>query len=111
MKSVKLGEKSIRVIYDVIIIVFQDLAKKLVLAVMNGFDNVLVIPREVEEATTLPWGPKLGKNVLPSERHQIIGRVQPKKGTKMSKDPGRIVLELEVVFCRRHQLISRAVLC
>ena len=68
------------------------------LGVMDRLNNILVVSGEVEEATTLPRRSKLRQNILPGKGHQVVGRIQPKEGAKMSEDPGRIILELEVIL-------------
>jgi hypothetical protein len=35
-----------------------------VLGMVDGLDDVLIVPREIEETTTLPRGPKLRENVF-----------------------------------------------
>jgi hypothetical protein len=48
----------------VIIVFSQYFSKKFMLGVMNGFDDVFVIPREIKEASAFPWGSKLGEYVF-----------------------------------------------
>ena len=81
-----------------VVVVFENLAQEFVLGVVDGFNDVFVVSGEIEEAATLSRRAKFGQDVLPCERHQIVGRVQPEKSTQMSKDPGRIILELEVIL-------------
>ncbi len=54
MKAVELGQKSVWVLRDMLVVFLEDLAEKLVLRVVNCLDDVLVVPREVEEAAALP---------------------------------------------------------
>jgi hypothetical protein len=48
----------------VVVVVLQYLPEELVLGMMYGFDDVLVISREIEEASTLARRAELGKDVL-----------------------------------------------
>lgn len=56
VKAVELREKCIRVFLDMIIVVFKNFPEELVLCVMDRLDNIFVVPREIEETTTLSWG-------------------------------------------------------
>jgi len=84
------------------IIFGQDLSEKFVLGVVDGLDDVLVVARKIEEATTLAGRAQFGQNILAGEGHQVISRIESELGTKVSKDPRRIVLEFEIVFCGRY---------
>jgi hypothetical protein len=106
VKPVELGQESVGVFLDMVIILLENFAEKLMFAVMNGLDDVLVVSRKVEEASTLAGRPKLGKNVLAGEGYQVIGRIQPKRGSKMAEHPRCIVLEFEVVLGRWGELVS-----
>ena len=64
MQTVKLGKKGVRVLLDVVVIVFENLAEELVFSVVDCFDNVLVVAGEIEEAATLAWRAELGKDVF-----------------------------------------------
>ena len=64
MQTIELREKRIWVFLDVIIVILQYLPEEFVLGVVDRFDNVLVISREIEEATAFARRSKLGKNVL-----------------------------------------------
>ena len=46
------------------------------LRLVDSLDDVLVIPGEVEEATTLAWRAKFGKDVLARQRYQVICRIE-----------------------------------
>ena len=64
MQAVKLGKKGVWVLLDVCIVVLQDFAEEFVFGVMYGFDDVLVISREIEKASALAGGAELGEDVL-----------------------------------------------
>jgi len=49
---------------DVIVVILQYFSEEFVLGVVDGFDNVLIISREIKEATAFTWRSKFGKNVL-----------------------------------------------
>ena len=74
--------------------------------VVDGFDNVFVVSRKIEEASALAWRTQLGKDILAGKGHQIIGRVKSELCSQTSKNPRRIVLEFEVIFGRRSQFIT-----
>lgn len=77
--------------------------------VVDGFDNILVIAREVEETTAFAWRAQFGQNIFAGEGHQIVGRIKTKLGSQTSEDPGGIIFEFEVVLGRRNQLVSGTV--
>jgi len=64
MQTVKLGKKSVGVFLNVVVVVLQYLAKEFVFGVVYSFDDVLVVSGEIEEATALARGAKLGKDVF-----------------------------------------------
>lgn len=47
-----------------IVVVLENLPQELVLGVVNGFDDVLVITREIEKAATLAGRAQLGEDVF-----------------------------------------------
>lgn len=67
MKPIELGDKCVRIVLDMFIVLAKDLPQKLMFGVVDGLDDVLVVSREVEEASTLSWRTKFGKNVLARE--------------------------------------------
>lgn len=77
--------------------------------VMNGFDDVLVITGEVEEAAALSGRSQLGEDVFACKGHQVIGWVNLENGSKVSKHPRGIVFELEVILCRRGKFVTSAI--
>lgn len=60
VEAVKLREERIWVLFDVIIVILENLSQKLVFGVMNRLDNVLVVSGKIEEAAALAGRPKLG---------------------------------------------------
>jgi hypothetical protein len=58
-----------------VVVVLQDLPQELVLGMVDGFDDVFVISREIEEAAALARRAKFGKNILAGERDEIVGGV------------------------------------
>ena len=109
MQAVKLGKESVRVLLDVCVVVLEYLPKEFMLGVVDGFDDVLVVAGEIEEAATLAGRAELGKDVFAGQRHEIIGRVELEGSAEMAEDPWCIVLELEVVFGGRSKLITSSV--
>lgn len=91
------------------VVIAKDSSKKLVLSMVDGFDDILVISREIEETATLPWGAKFGKYIFTRERHKVISRIQFELCSKTSEYPGCVILEFEVVFRRRGQFVTGAV--
>lgn len=100
VEAVELRQERMGIVCDMFKVIFQDLPQKLMLCVVDSLDDILIVSGKIKKATTLAWRAQLRQNILARERHEIIGRVQPKKCTKMPEDPGRIILELEVIFCR-----------
>jgi hypothetical protein len=52
MQAVELRQEGVRILHDVLVIVLKDFAEEFVFGMVYGFDDVLVISREVEEAAT-----------------------------------------------------------
>lgn len=75
VQPVELGDQSVGVLLDVSVIFRQDLSEELVLGMVDGFDDILVVAREVEEATTFARRTELGEDVLAGEGHQVVGRI------------------------------------
>lgn len=97
------------VLADVLMVVFQNLADELVFAVVYRFDNEPVVTGEVEERAGFPGGAKLRENVLLRQRQKIISRIKVEALLpQISEDPGRIILELEIVLDRGCELVPKA---
>jgi hypothetical protein len=64
MQTIELREKRIWIFLDVVVVILQYFPEEFVLGVVDGFDNVLIISREIKEATAFTWRSKFGKNVL-----------------------------------------------
>lgn len=58
------------------VIVLENLAKKLMLGVVDSLDDVLIISREIEKAAALSRRPKLGKYVFARQGHKVVGRIE-----------------------------------
>jgi hypothetical protein len=87
------------VLADVLMVVFQNLADKLVFVVVYRFDNEPVVTGEVEERARFARGAKLRENVLLRQRQKIISRIKVEALLpQISEDPGRIILEFEIVL-------------
>jgi hypothetical protein len=108
MQAVELGKKSVGEFGNVVVVVPQDLAKKLVFGVVYGFDDVLVVAGEIEEAAALAGRAELGKDVLAGQRYEVVGGIELEVSAKMPEDPWSVVLELEVVLCGRSELVAGA---
>ena len=64
MKTVELGYQSVRVTFNMCEILMKDFPQEFVFCMMNGFDDVFVISREVKEAATFSWRSKFGEDVF-----------------------------------------------
>lgn len=82
-----------------LVIILKDLPQEFMFAVMDGFDDVFVVSREVEKASAFARGPEFGEYILAGQGHKVVSRVEAEEGSEMTKDPGCVVLKLEVVFC------------
>ena len=60
VKTVELREKGVGVIGNMLEVILEDLAKKFMLGMVNGLNDVLVITRKVEETAALARGTKFG---------------------------------------------------
>jgi hypothetical protein len=109
MQAVELGKKGVWVFLDVVVVVLEDLAEKLVFGVVDSLDDVLVVAGEVEKAAALAWRAQFGKNVFACERHEVICRIELEGGAKMAEDPWCVVLELKVVLGRGSKLVTSSV--
>lgn len=59
-----------------VIVVAQDFTKRLVLGMMNCFDDVLEIAGVVEEAARFARRAEFGKNVSAGEGYEVVCRVE-----------------------------------
>jgi hypothetical protein len=64
VQAVELREEGVRVLFDVVVVVFEDLAEELRFAVVHGLDDVFVVAGEVEEAAALAGRAELGDDVF-----------------------------------------------
>lgn len=71
------------------------------LSVMDGFDDVFIVSRKIEETAALTRRSELREDVFAGERHEVVGGIELEYGAEMSEYPRRVVFELEIVFCRR----------
>lgn len=69
VQTIKLGEESVWIFFDMSIIVPQDFSQKLVFGMMDRLNNVFVVPREVKKASTFSRRSKLRKDVFAGQRH------------------------------------------
>ena len=53
MQAIKLREQGVGVVFDVVVVVLEYVSQKLVLGMVDGFDDILVVPRKVKETTAL----------------------------------------------------------
>lgn len=97
VEPIEPADESVRVGFDVLMVLFEDFAQKLVLAAMDGLDDEAVVAREVEEGAGLAGRAELGQDVFGGERDKIICWIKKKVFAELSKDPRSIVFELEVV--------------
>jgi hypothetical protein len=98
METVEPRHERMRVVLDVRMVIFEDRPEVLVFGVVNGLDDEAVVSRKVEEGSRLSWRSEFGQDVFRRQGQQIVGRIQVKViFPQFSKDPRRIILELEVV--------------
>jgi hypothetical protein len=93
------------------VVVLQDREQELVLAVPDRLDDEAVVARKVEERARLARRAELGQDVLGGEREEVVGRIEAEELADVAEDPGRVVLELEVVLGRRRELVADDVEC
>lgn len=109
VKTVKLRKQRVGILPNMVVVILEDPPEELVLGMVDGLDDVLIVSRKIEKASTLAGRSQFGKNVLASQRHQVVRRVDLERLPQMAEHPGRVVLELEVVFGGRRQLVASAV--
>jgi hypothetical protein len=109
MQSVKPRDERMRVLLDVLVVVLEDGAEELVLAVPDGLDDEAVVAGEVEERAALAGGAEFGEDVFGGEGDEVVRGVEVKVLPKLAEDPGGVVFELEVVLDRRSKLVTDAV--
>lgn len=98
MQPIKPTQQRMRVLLDVLVILLQDLPKKLVFRVVDGLDDEAVVAAEIEERARLARRAEFRKDVLGGEGKEVVGRIEVKVFSELAKDPGGVVLELEVVL-------------
>lgn len=75
---------------------------------MYRLDDVFVVAGEIEEATTFAGRAKLRQDVFACQRDEIVGGINLEVCSDMAKDPWCIILEFEIVLCRRRQFVASA---
>ena len=88
-----------RVPANVVMVVFENPADEFVFVVVYRFDDEPVVTREIKERAGLSGGTKFGENVLFRQRQEVVGGVELEAlFPQISEDPGRIVLEFEIIL-------------
>ena len=100
-----------RVVPHVRVVRLQDVSEELVLRVVYGLDDKPVVAREVEKRAGLPGRAELGEDVFRGEGEEVVRGVDMEVVfAQLAEDPWRVVFELEVVLCRRRELVPDAFL-
>ena len=108
VKAIKLRYESVRISLYMGIVLSEYLSQQLVLRMVDCLYDIFVVPRKIEEAAAFAWGAEFRKYIFACQRHKIVGWIKLKISSKMTEYPRRIVLELEVVLCRRGQFVASA---
>lgn len=99
-----------RVVLHMYMIVLEDRADELVFRVVDGLDDEPVVAREVEEGAGFSGGAEFGKDILLGEGEEVVCRIEVERFfAELTEDPGRVVLEFEVVFDGGRQFVSETV--
>jgi hypothetical protein len=53
VQAIKLREQGVGVVLHMFVVIFQDSSQEFVLGMVDGLDDVLIVPRKVEKTTTL----------------------------------------------------------
>ena len=100
VKSVELRYERVRVSFHVRVIFSQYFPQEFVFSMVNGFDDLFVVPGKVEEAATFTWRAEFRQYVLAGQRHEVVCGIELKFRPQATKYPRRIVFEFEIVFGR-----------
>ncbi len=77
--------------------------------VVDRLDDEPVIARKVEERPRLAGRAQLRQDVLGSEGEKVVRRVEVEEVfAQLTKDPGGVVLKLEVVLCGGREFVTDA---
>ena len=76
VQTIELRDQGVRVLLDVLIVFGQNFPQDLVFGVVNGLDDIFVVSREVEEATTFTRRAQFGEDILAGKGHEVVGRVK-----------------------------------
>lgn len=76
MKTIKSREKGVRVVFDMVVIVFEDGEQEFVLRVADGFNDETVVSGKVEEGAGFARGAELGQDVFGGKGQEIVGGVE-----------------------------------
>lgn len=110
VKTIKARKEGVWVVLDMFVIVLEGLEEELVLGVVNGFNDKSVVAREVEKGTGFAWRPEFGEDIFCCEGKKIICGIDPEKFlAESTKNPWSIILEFEIIFSGRCQLVSNTV--
>lgn len=98
VKTVELGYERVRVSFHVGVVFSQYFPQEFVFGMVDGLDDILVVPGEVEEAATFTRGAEFREYILAGQRHEVVRGVELEFCSQVSEHPRRIVFEFEVVF-------------
>jgi len=109
VKTVKLGYERVRISFHVGVIVSQYFPQEFVFGMVNGLNDILVVPRKVEEAATFTRRAEFREYVLAGQRHEVVRGIELEFCSQVTKYPRRIVFEFEVVFGGWSQFVTSAI--
>jgi hypothetical protein len=91
-------------------VVPQDRKQELVFGVSDSFDDETIVAREVEEGARFAWGAEFGEDILGGEGEEVVGGVEMEVVfSEFAEDPGRVILEFEVVLGGRSEFVTDTV--
>src|SRR5262245_55014850 len=98
MKAIKSREERMRVALDVCMVLFEYAKQKLMLRVVDSFDNETIVARKVKKGARLSRGSEFRKDVLFSERDEVICGIEVKDiFTEFAEHPWGVVFEFKIV--------------
>ena len=107
MEAVKAGDKSVRVVLHVLVVLLEDRPQELMLRVVDRLNDEPVVAREVKERSRLARRAKFRQDILGGKGQQVVGGVEVEVVlAQLAKDPWGVVLELEVVLCGGREFVT-----
>ncbi|KAG9796248.1 SAICAR synthase-like protein, partial [Aureobasidium melanogenum] len=99
MQPIKLADQRVGIVQHMAVVVPQNLSQKLMLGVMDGFDNVFVVAGKIKKRARLSRTAQFRQDVFASQTDQIVGWIETKGCPEMPENPGSFPVISKLNLC------------